>query len=137
MMPRRRIAFASLALGTALAGAILVAAPQTQASANQAEVDMADRSDDIRAEFEEQLNEAVREGKITTEQRDTLLAKHDEIQKKLEAIQKLPETERRKAMEDLNEDTRQWLKDQGLDTLFLRHQGREVREHHGFTSHLE
>jgi hypothetical protein len=135
MMPRRRIAYAWLALGIAFTGALLIAPSFTHAESDQAKARLADRSDDIRIEFEQKLSEAVRDGKITVEQKDLLLAKHDEIQRKIDAIQKLPEHLRMEAMEILNEETRQWLKDKGLDTLFLRHHEKHPKEHHGFATH--
>jgi hypothetical protein len=135
MMPRRRIAYAWLALGIAFTGALLIAPSFTHAGSDQAKARLADRSDDIRNEFEQKLSEAVRDGKITEEQKELLLAKHDEIQRRIDDIQKLPEHLRIEAMEILNEETRQWLKDQGLDTLFLKHHERHPKEHRGFTTH--
>lgn len=73
---------------------------------------------------ETKLNQAVTDGKLTTEQKDKILAKRKELQDAREADKaamqdKTPE-ERHTAMEAKRTELEQWAKDNNIPTEYLR-----------------
>lgn len=65
------------------------------------------------------LNEAVSEGKITSEQKEAILEKHNEIMANREAMMEemknMTPEERRFAMQNRGEDLREWAQNQGIN----------------------
>lgn len=45
-----------------------------------------ERREETQKQFEENLDQAVKDGKITAEQKETILSKHSEIEKKMEEV---------------------------------------------------
>jgi len=80
----------------------------------------------------ESLQKAVLEGKITSEQKDALLEKHNEIMANREAmmqeLKNMTPEERRLAMQNNREDLREWADAQGinLDEIMPRLEKRRV-----------
>lgn len=76
------------------------------------------RQADMEAKFEERLNQAVADGKITSEQKDAILAKHQEMQTNreanLEEFKNMTQEEHRAQMEAQRAEMQQWAKDNGL-----------------------
>ena len=69
--------------------------------------------------YEQRLEQAVKDGKLTEKQKEAILSKWNEIQTKLEALSKLSPEERQKALKELRDDTEKWAKDNGIDARFL------------------
>ncbi len=63
----------------------------------------------------ERLDQAVADGKITEEQKNVILAKHEEIQSKLEELKDLDPEERRNQMQQLHGEMKTWADEQGID----------------------
>lgn len=59
----------------------------------------------------ERLEEAVKEGKISEEQKQLLIEKQEEYSKRLEDIKQLPENQQKEALRELKRDMHEWKKD--------------------------
>lgn len=87
------------------------------------ESDVEDVFDEVHAEhhaemlanFEDRLSQAVTDGKITEDQKQAILDKHEEFQAKMDEIKDMPEDERRAAMEQIHEDMKTWADENGID----------------------
>ena len=71
------------------------------------------------AHFEEGLNQAVADGKITQEQKELILAKKEEMRAKHEEMRSLSWEERRTAMEQQKEEMKTWAEENGIDSTQL------------------
>lgn len=101
------------------------------------------REAERQAQVEEALNQAVTDGKLTTEQKNKLLAKQKELQARGEAEHETwadkTEEERQTAMEAKREEMQtkraeleKWASDNGIPTEYLRY---VFGGHRGFGSH--
>lgn len=93
--------------------------------------------------YEEMLNQAVKDGKLTQEQKDKVLAKHNEIKKEMEQNReemrnKTPEErqqlreQRHEEMEKKRAELEQWEKDNGIPSGYLmQHKGEGPGERGG------
>lgn len=72
------------------------------------------------------LDEAVSDGKITSDQKSLILTKIDEVQAKMDEIndQEMTATERRDALEALHEDVRAWAEENDIPFMYLMLNGR-------------
>lgn len=78
---------------------------------------------DMYARLVEKLDSLVGGGKITSEQKETILKKHEEIENKmLEMRDKSPE-ERRSEMEALRSELKSWAEEQGIEFPFFMMRG--------------
>ena len=74
--------------------------------------------------MEDRLNQAVKDGKITSDQKDQILAKHKEIQAYMESLKDKTPEERRTLMKSKMDEMRQWAEDNGLsDYMMMRGHG--------------
>lgn len=82
-------------------------------------------TDTRKEKISERLDELVQEGTITEEQKNLILEKVDEIQAKREEIsnQSLTESERREALQTLQEEVEQWCEDNGIPVGLLKMMG--------------
>src|SRR3989344_2846072 len=66
--------------------------------------------------FEDRLNEAVTEGKITEEQKQTILDKHEELEAKMEELrsQDLTPQQMHQEMRTYHEELKTWVEEQGI-----------------------
>ena len=71
------------------------------------------------ARLEERLNAAVKDAKITEEQKTAILKKFDELKTKMEEVRDLPADERRQALTNLKEELTKWAKDNNIDVSLL------------------
>jgi len=71
------------------------------------------------AAIEERLDQEVKEGTITGEQKEAILAKMKEMQGKLEALKDLSPEKRHEAMQQLREEVTAWAKENGIDAKWL------------------
>lgn len=82
-----------------------------------------ERQTQMKARYEERLNEAVSKGELTEEQEKLLLAKREEMQtereKNRENHQNLSMEERKAEMEKRRTELEQWAKDNGIDVKYL------------------
>lgn len=98
--------------------------------------DHQERHAEMEQRMEERLQAAVDAGKLTSDQKAKILAKHDEMEKEREANReamenKTPE-ERRAAIEQKRTELEQWAKDNGIPTEYLmRGPGGGKMGHHG------
>jgi len=71
------------------------------------------------AKFEEYLDQAVADGKITEEQKQAILAKHEEHQAEMEALKAelkdLSPEERKAKMQELKQEMEQWAEENGIN----------------------
>lgn len=72
------------------------------------------------------LDEAVADGKITADQKTLILNKMDEVKTKMDAInnQEMTSTQRRDALQDLNEEVRAWADQNDIPLMYLMVNGR-------------
>jgi|SRR3989344_7538263 len=67
------------------------------------------------ANWEDKLNDAVSEGKITQEQKQAILDKYQEMQDKMESLDNLSPEERRDEMHKLHDELRDWAEKEGIE----------------------
>ena len=70
---------------------------------------------ELQVRFEERLNQAVDEGKVTEEQKEAILAKKAEMREKHEELKDLSLEERHEAMKALQEEFKSWADENGID----------------------
>lgn len=93
-----------------------------------------ERRVEMQARFEQRLNEAVENGDLTEEQKQLLLAKHEELKAEREAnresFQNMTREERREAMEAKRAELEAWAEENGLDLsqLFFFRGGKGCRK---------
>lgn len=89
--------------------------------------------------FADRLDELVSDGEITSEQKEAILDKHEEMQAKMEELRGLSHEERHEKMVDLHEEFRAWAEAQGLDLSLLRPLGHGLRFgfHNGYMMGVE
>lgn len=82
-----------------------------------------ERQEGMQARFEERLNQAMSEGKITEEQKQLILAKHEELQAEREAEQEsfknMTQEERHEAMETRQNELKSWAEQNGIELEYL------------------
>lgn len=74
-----------------------------------------DRMAKQQTQFEDRLNQAVKDGTITKAQKDAIVAKADELKKKREEIMKLDPQDRRAAMQKMMQDLQTWAEKNKID----------------------
>ena len=67
------------------------------------------------ANFEEKLNEAVGNGKITEDQKNIILAKHEELKNGRDSLEDLSPEERRQKAQTQQEELKAWAEQNGID----------------------
>ena len=78
-----------------------------------------ERHQEMEVRFEEKLNEAVEEGKITEEQKELILEKKTEMTEKREELRNLPQEEKREAMIELRQEMKNWAEENDIDLRML------------------
>lgn len=79
-----------------------------------------ERQGEREAEFTKKLDELVTAGKITAEQKNQILAKHEEMQAKREALKSLSPEERKTKMEELRTEMQNFYKSIGVDESLVK-----------------
>ncbi len=82
----------------------------------------AEKQAEMKIKLEEKLNQAVTDGKITSDQRTLVLAKRVEMQNKInEEVYGWSEKReaRREKMENYREEMKQWAEDNGIDATLI------------------
>lgn len=74
---------------------------------------------DMQARWAERLDDLVNDGRITTQQKQAILDKHEEMHNKMLEWKDLSHEERRKNMQKLHEDFKTWAEGEGIDLPFL------------------
>lgn len=74
-----------------------------------------ERQAEMHARWIELLDQAVRNGKVTDEQRQALIDKHGEVFQEMESVRLLPFKERREETLRIREEFRQWADENGID----------------------
>ena len=77
------------------------------------------RRADMYAHFAEKLNDLVADGKLTETQKAAILAKHEEMQAKMEELKSLDLEVRREKMRVLHEEFKTWAQQQGIDLSLI------------------
>ena len=75
----------------------------------------ADHHAQMLTNFEDRLNQAVSDGKITEDQKQLILDKHEEIQAKMDELQSLDPQDRREQMQAYHEELQNWAQDNNID----------------------
>jgi len=82
-----------------------------------------ERQSQMQARFEERLNQAVKDGKITESQKQAILAKHKELQEKRlsekENWQNTTPEQRRQAIQEKKQELESWANQNGIDLKYL------------------
>ena len=82
-----------------------------------------EKQQEMRARFEERLKTAVTNGEITEAQKNTIIAKHDELVKKhktsQEAFQSMTPQERRDSRQAERDELSAWAQSQGIDLKYF------------------
>jgi hypothetical protein len=77
-----------------------------------------ERQAEHRAKLEERLQKAVDEGKLTTEQRDAILVKMDEMKTFMESLKDKTPEERKEALKQKHAELKQWAEDNNIPEGF-------------------
>ncbi|KKQ42035.1 MAG: hypothetical protein US60_C0025G0005 [Microgenomates group bacterium GW2011_GWC1_37_8] len=70
---------------------------------------------DMQARWSERLDDLVNDGKITAEQKQAILDKHEEMQNKMEELRDLEPKARREKMQTMHEEFKAWAEGEGID----------------------
>lgn len=81
--------------------------------------DRDERRADMYAHFAERLNDSVTDGSITEEQKNAILAKHEEIQNQMEELSGLEPEERRTKMQEIHDEFQSWAESEGIDLALI------------------
>lgn len=81
--------------------------------------DRKEREAKRQAIFEDRLEQAVKDGKLTEKQKEAILAKRSELQAKVESLRNLTPEERYGALRQLREEVAAWAKENGIDAKWL------------------
>ncbi len=82
-----------------------------------------ERQAEMQSLFEERLSQAVADGKITEEQRQEILEKHQEIREQRQAFRDLEPEERRQKMQEVHQEMQQWMESNGIEPGILMGNG--------------
>lgn len=74
---------------------------------------------DMQARWSEKLDDLVNEGKITKEQKDAIVKKHEEMHNKMLELKDLSPEERKTKMQEIHEDLKAWADENGIDLAFV------------------
>ncbi|OGC50410.1 hypothetical protein A2716_04355 [candidate division WWE3 bacterium RIFCSPHIGHO2_01_FULL_40_23] len=89
-----------------------------------------ERQTEMRKSHEERLNQAVKDGKLTNEQKNKILSKFDEFKNKRDEFANLTPEERQKKMQEHKEELEKWAEENDIDESYIFGFGR--RFHKGF-----
>lgn len=78
------------------------------------------RQADRQQKLEERLNKAVEDGKLTSGQKDKLLAKLDELQAEREELRGLSREERKAKLQQKKEELKAWANENDIPEQYLR-----------------
>jgi hypothetical protein len=79
-----------------------------------------ERHQEKQAKAEENLNQAVADGKITEEQKSQILAKQEEFKNQRESSKDLSNEERKQKMTEHREEMKKWAEENGIDMKDIR-----------------
>lgn len=77
--------------------------------------DQQERMAQRQTQFEDRLNQAIKDGKLTQTQKDAIIAKLEEVKKKREEIMKLAPQDRKAAMQKIMQDLKAWADKNKID----------------------
>jgi hypothetical protein len=84
------------------------------------EEDRTQRQDEMKARYEDRLNQAVSDGKITEEQKQAVVAKKAELQENRQEMANLSDEERKQKMDEHRQEMETWAEENGIDLgLFM------------------
>ena len=85
--------------------------------------DRQERQVQMQTRFEEQLSQDVKDGKITEDQKQLIIAKRKELeanrQTNMESMKNMTDDERKAAMEKEKQELENWAKENGIDFQYL------------------
>ena len=89
---------------------------------------------DMQARWVEKLDDLATDGKITAEQKEAVIKKHEEMHDKMLELKDLEPEERKTKMREIHEEFKKWADEQGLDLPLLGPAGMGFRKgfHKGF-----
>jgi aryl-alcohol dehydrogenase-like predicted oxidoreductase len=73
----------------------------------------------MQASWSERLDDLVNEGKITSDQKQAIMDKHEEMHNKMLEIQSLEPEERHEKMRQIHDEFKTWAEEQGIDLPLL------------------
>lgn len=86
----------------------------------------AEHQQEMQAKFTERLNQAVADGKLTQDQKNMILQKHEEMQAQRETereqVQTMTQEERRAFMSERRDEMQQWGEANGIDMQYMMNQ---------------
>jgi len=74
---------------------------------------------EMQTNLEERLTQAVADGKITEAQKQAILAKHKEMQTRMQALKDLSLEERKTEMEKIHEEMKTWAEENDIDFPYM------------------
>lgn len=89
------------------------------------------RQQEMQQGLEEKLAQAVTDGKITEEQKQAVLEKHQWVRSQMEALKDLDEEERHVKMDEIREQVKTWAEENGIDLSEIIIFGEGPRGGHG------
>lgn len=89
--------------------------------------DRAEHKADMYAKLVERLDSMVSDGKITSDQKEAILKKHEEIENKMLELKNLSPEERKTQMDQYRSELESWAKEQGIVFPFFEMKGGDRR----------
>lgn len=82
-----------------------------------------EHQEEMQAQFTDRLNQAVSEGKLTEDQKNLIIQKHEELSSQRESerdqVQEMTREERRDFMQERRQEMQQWAEANGIDLQYL------------------
>lgn len=82
-----------------------------------------ERFAEMQALWIEKLDDLVNDGKISSDQKQAILDKHEEMYTKMTELQDLSPYEKKEKMKEMREEIKNWASEQGIDLSFIGSMG--------------
>lgn len=89
----------------------------------QRQEQMAEKQSEMQQKFEERLNQAVTDGKLTQEQANLIIAKKAELEAQRQNLQNGTPEENKEAMQEHRDELKQWAEDNNIPLQYFMFAG--------------
>lgn len=90
----------------------------------------------MQAWWAERLDDLVNDGKVTSDQKQAIIDKHEEMHNQIIELQDLSFDERKEKMREIHEEFKSWSQEQGIDFPTIGPIGRGVGKGFGGGGHM-
>jgi hypothetical protein len=91
-----------------------------------------EKAAEMEAKFEEKLDELVEDGDITSDQKQAILDKKEEMKSFKESLEDMTVADAREAFKDQKEELKDWAEENDLELKYLFPKGAKKQDHKGF-----